>query len=371
MDENMYAYWLLSLSGAYPTQSSKLYDYAGSFKNVWEMDQTELSNPALKLPEEVRDRIVSSKDPDNILKEYENLSAQGIAFYSTGHPLFPGRLKNIFDPPLGLFVRGALPDPGKKSVAIVGARACSAYGKECARAISSKLSDAGFMIISGMALGIDGTAQKAALERGNYSCGVLGCGVDICYPKENTGIYEMLVKTGGIVSEFAPGAQPQSINFPRRNRIISGLSDVVAVIEARERSGSLITADMALDQGKDVYAVPGRICDPLSGGCNRLIKQGAGIILSPDEFLRELIIDSGIISAESRGDTGFQMALTQCMNLSPEEEKVLSATGLDPVSLNHIQEETGLEAGILSGAVMKLTIKGLIKHEQGMYVRCG
>ncbi len=184
MDENMYAYWLLSLSGAYPTQSSKLYDYAGSFKNVWEMDQTELSNPALKLPEEVRDRIVSSKDPDNILKEYENLSAQGIAFYSTGHPLFPGRLKNIFDPPLGLFVRGALPDPGKKSVAIVGARACSAYGKECARAISSKLSDAGFMIISGMALGIDGTAQKAALERGNYSCGVLVFVVDICYPNE-------------------------------------------------------------------------------------------------------------------------------------------------------------------------------------------
>ena len=222
-----------------------------------------------------------------------------------------------------------------------------------------------------MALGIDGTAQKAALDLKNYSCGVLGCGADICYPKENEKIYEMLKEHGGIISEFAPGSQPQSMNFPRRNRIISGLSDAVVVIEARERSGSLITADMALDQGKDVYAVPGRICDPLSGGCNRLIKQGAGIILSPDEFLHELILDTGIMSFESSDDACIQMTLSQCMNLSPEEEKALSSIGLDPVSLNRIQEETGLEAGILSGAIMKLTIKGLIKQEQGMYVRCG
>ncbi len=371
MDDNMYAYWLLKISGAYPTQSYKLYDYAGSFKSIWEMDRSELSNPALKLPEDVINKMISSKDPGMVLKDREDTVSKGISFYCINDALFPAKLKTIFDPPLGLFVIGSLPDPSRKSIAVVGARACSAYGRECAKVISSELSKAGFLIISGMALGIDGTAQKAALDLKNYSCGVLGCGADICYPKENEKIYEMLKEHGGIISEFAPGSQPQSMNFPRRNRIISGLSDAVVVIEARERSGSLITADMALDQGRDVYALPGRITDTLSGGTNRLIKQGAGIILSPSEFVKELLLDIGVDLSKKPASEGIQMTLASCGDLSPEENKVLAAVSFDPVSLNRIQSETGLDTGSLSGAIMKLTIKGIIRQDQGMYIRCG
>ena len=174
------------------------------------------------------------------------------------------------------------------SVAIIGARECSSYGEYIASELGKSLGAQGIQVISGMAKGIDGISQWAALEAGGVSYGVLGCGVDVCYPKSNHVLYEELLLKGGILSTYPPGTKPQAKLFPPRNRIVSGLSDVLVVIEARQRSGTSITVEMALEQGREIYAVPGRITDRLSDGCNKLIKEGAHVFLSPEDFLLDL-----------------------------------------------------------------------------------
>ncbi|MCM1063552.1 MAG: DNA-processing protein DprA [Eubacterium sp.] len=201
---------------------------------------------------------------------------------------YPANLRNIPDAPAGLYVRGRLPVETDITVAVIGARDCSDYGKYVAEGLGAFFGENGVTVVSGMARGIDGISQWAALEAGGTSIGVLGCGVDICYPAKNRRLFDRLLEQGAVFSEYPPGTPPRSMNFPARNRIVSGLADAVVVVEARNRSGTLITVDMALEQGREVYVVPGRITDRLSDGCNRLIKQGAGILLSPGELLEEL-----------------------------------------------------------------------------------
>ena len=167
---------------------------------------------------------------------------------------------------------GKLPDENRPTVSIVGARNSSEYGKYAAKLFGERLAAAGVQVISGMARGVDGISQQSAIYAGGDSYGVLGSGVDVCYPEDNRRLYDSLITNGGVISEYLPGTQPKPQYFPQRNRIISGLSDVVLVIEAREKSGTLITVDMALEQGREVFAVPGRICDSLSYGCNSLIR---------------------------------------------------------------------------------------------------
>lgn len=202
---------------------------------------------------------------------------------------YPERLRKIPGPPKELHVLGRVPSEQILTVALIGARDCSAYGKYVAADLGAALGRRGIQVISGMARGIDGIGQEAALDAGGSSFGVLGCGVDICYPAGNRRIYEKLKRSGGLLSEYPPGTPPLPGHFPPRNRIVSGLADVVVVVEAREKSGTLITVDMALEQGREVYVVPGRITDPLSAGCNKLLKLGAGLILSIEEFLEELL----------------------------------------------------------------------------------
>ena len=224
-----------------------------------------------------------------ILAEYERLRQRGICLVIKGERGYPDKLRTIPDAPRALYYAGKMPDGGV-SVAIVGARECSEYGRYMARQFGKQLTAAGVWVVSGMARGIDGISQEAALAGGGYSLGVLGCGVDICYPESNRELYERLLIQGGVCSEYPPGTEPRAVLFPPRNRIISGLSDAVLVVEAREKSGTLITVDMALEQGREVYALPGRVTDPLSQGCNRLIRQGAGIVSSPKQLLEELTV---------------------------------------------------------------------------------
>ncbi len=190
----------------------------------------------------------------------------------------PARIEENLAPP---------PFPGLESpaAAVIGARLASGYGREQARRFSYRMASRGITIISGMARGIDGIAQTAALDAGGRSYAVLGCGVDICYPEENRSLYDRLLQQGGILSEYPPGTPPEARLFPLRNRIISGLADAVLVIEARKKSGTLITVDMALEQGRDVFALPGRVSDSLSDGCNRLIRQGAAPATCPEDLL--------------------------------------------------------------------------------------
>ena len=224
---------------------------------------------------------------------YGRMRERGIFLVTEDEPQFPERLSRIPDKPYALYFAGRLPQAEKRAVAVIGARECTAYGRYMAEQFGAAFAKAGIQVISGMARGIDGIGQTAALKEGGYSLGVLGCGVDICYPGENRELYETLLAAGGICSEYPPGTEPRAVLFPPRNRIISGLCDAVLVVEAREKSGTLITVDMALEQGREVYALPGRATDPLSGGCNRLIRQGAGLASSPEEVLEEIMGGAG------------------------------------------------------------------------------
>ncbi len=252
------------------------------------------------------------------------LRENGISFVSRYHPDYPGKLLSLADLPYGLFYIGHLPDPGLPAAAVVGARSCSNYGYQMAGLIGRTLAEENCQLISGMAMGIDGAAQSACAAAGGKSFALLGCGVDVCYPKEHLKLYDRLPEHGGILSEYAPGSPPMKQHFPERNRLISGLSDAVVVIEARARSGSLITADFALDQGKDIYAVPGRCSDPLSYGCNRLIEQGACIVLSADNLMDNLAVSLGLKRPEenkNRAEKQKKTDLTDKKNVSHRQEE--------------------------------------------------
>lgn len=260
---------------------------------------------------------------------------------------YPGRLREIPDSPKELYVLGRVPGEQIPTVAIIGARDCSEYGKYVAAGLGAVLGRNGIQVISGMARGIDGIGQEAALDAGGSSFAVLGSGVDICYPVGNRRLYEKLKMSGGILSEYPPGTPALPRHFPPRNRIVSGLSDAVVVVEAREKSGTLITVDMALEQGREVYVVPGRVTDPLSVGCNRLLKLGAGLFLNGMEFLGELrqICEKRGIQAEPGGKGGMEpeaLGLTEVQSAllaeKPELSAVYGVLDFTPSSVEQIKE---------------------------------
>lgn len=254
-----------------------------------------------------------------------------IVFYGDSH--YPKRLYGIADPPYCLFVKGKLPEEERKAVAIVGARGSSPYGETVAAALATELAHTGIHVISGMAAGIDGASHRGALEGHGTTYAVLGCGADICYPAGHRRLYHELIDTGGILTEYPPGTPPKALHFPMRNRLISGLCDVLVVVEAKKKSGSLITADFALEQGKPVYAVPGRLTDALSAGTNWLIAQGANPLYSIEEFLLDLKINQTIAGDE---------ALFTESSLAKEERLVYSVLDFTPKYLETIIDETAM-----------------------------
>ena len=282
----------------------------------------------------------------------------GIQYIQQNHAAYPQKLLCYKGMPKGLYVLGKLPDKTRKSVAIVGARRSSAYGNQIAKSFAKELAGAGVQIISGMAWGIDGKAHEGALEGGGDTYAVLGCGVDICYPSGHRKIYEAMIQRGGILSEQPPGMPPIAGHFPARNRIISGLSDLVLVVEAKERSGALITADLALEQGKDVFAVPGRIGDEMSKGCLNLIKQGAGLADSPLVLLEALGIKRNVSEKSVK------------IVLEKNEDIVYSWIRLQPVSLEELVKKTGFGSREVLFALVGLELKGCIREMQkNQYVR--
>lgn len=283
---------------------------------------------------------------------------------------FPERLRTIPSPPKELYYIGELPDPAIPAVAIIGSRRNSLYGYACARSFSAAIAQAGIQVISGMARGIDGVAQQSALKEGAKSYAILGCGVDVCYPPENQQLYEQLMVKGGVISEYEPGTVPLGRRFPARNRIISGLSDAVIVIEAGKKSGTMITVDMALEQGREVYALPGRIDDVLSAGCNELIRQGAGILTSPEDFLADFLthisekeeyrpyIKNRILSSDKDG------VQTSLFPSTPEERAILNVMDYTPqpvdVILARVNCEIPMPLPNLMQWLTNMTISGYI-----------
>ena len=287
---NPYALWLSSIRGVGNQTIKTLLETASCAEEVYHMSEDEISMclvDKLKRRGDATGKALSicfSQERDPI-EEAENLRRRGIGFVSIEDDYFPKRLRGIPDCPYGIYYIRDLPPDDVPSVAIVGARNCSSYGREQARAFAEKLALNGISVVSGMARGVDGIAGRAAAGAGGRSYAVLGCGVDVVYPEENAELYDILKERGGLISEYLPGTKPQTKLFPRRNRLISGLADLVLVIEARRRSGTVITVDSALEQGRDIFALPGRVSDALSDGCNFLISQGAGIACTPETVI--------------------------------------------------------------------------------------
>lgn len=326
--EKAYAHWLYQAVGIGHRGFLRALCQAASPREIHQMAVAKTLEK--KLSERCQGKaaqLVEAAKGFDVIGEYERMRARGIFFVTNREEQFPARLLKIPDPPLALYYAGRLPPVWQKAVAVIGARSCSEYGKYMAQAFGESLAQAGVQVVSGMARGIDGKGQEAALQAGGYSIGVLGCGVDVCYPEENRSLYEALLERGGVCSEYPPGVGPRPILFPPRNRIISGLADALLVIEARERSGTLITVDMALEQGREVYAVPGRGTDPLSRGCNSLIRQGAALVSTPEELLREL---SCALGQEREGRQrellflpGEQGDILQLIDLNPQSAEML------------------------------------------------
>ena len=269
-------------------------------------------------------------------------------------PDYPQKMKQYTSMPAKLYVKGCLPDPDRRTVAVIGARMCSPYGRIQAFRYAKTLSLAGVQIISGLALGIDAESHKGALEGSMPTFAVLGSGVDICYPKTNRKLYERILwENGGIISEYSPGSEPAAWHFPARNRIISALADAVLVVEAKENRGSLITAGFALEQGKMVYAIPGAVTDALSRGCHQLIYDGAGIAYCPEVLLEELGISPGkVTQTEEKNNLG----------LATDLNMVYSCLDLRPKNPDYIVRKTGFSPAQVSNCLVELTLRGLIRE---------
>lgn len=351
-----YEYWFANLKGITNSRKIEIRRNFQSAKELFYIEEKELDRYGLS--EKEREIILGSTKVWDVEREYQKVLDKRVRCVSIWDEEYPKRLKEIHVPPYMLYVKGKLPEERKKTVAIVGARECSPYGEAMAREFASCLAGAGVQIVSGMARGVDSAGQKGALNVGGVSFGVLGCGVDLCYPREEIGLYMELQQKGGVLSEFPINTSPLKQNFPARNRIISGLSDIILVIEAKEKSGSLITADMALEQGKDVYALPGPINSELSKGCNGLIKQGAGILLSPEELLIEL----GIYAENSREKTCEEKILLETV-----ENIVYSCLDFKPQNLSELIRKTKLSVPELLDVLVRLELLGVIKEVSKNY----
>jgi DNA processing protein len=268
---------------------------------------------------------------------------------------FPPRLKAIFDPPPALYLRGS-GDPellASRSVAVVGARSCSPYGAQVARMLGRELGSAGLVVVSGLARGIDGEAHRGALEAGRSTVGVLGCGIDRDYPAVNAALSRRIEEEGLVVSEYEPGVEPAPWRFPARNRIIAGLCEAVVVVEARERSGALITADFALEEGREVFAVPGEITSALSAGSNALLKLGAAPLTCAGDVLEALGIERAAASQEPA--------------VSGTAQEVLALVRDGAVAADELTVRASLDAGALSVALTELELAGLVAATDGVY----
>lgn len=367
-DKKYYWYWLCSIPGLGNKRIERLLSMFGDVKEIYGATEKQLRETTILKDRDIK-CISNSRRDTNIYKEYCSLKKKNILMVTIEDEEYPRRLLHIYDRPVCLFVKGRLPAENKPSVAIVGARNCSEYGRQTAFSIGEFLGHAGVSVISGLARGIDGAAHKGALYGNGYTAGVLAGGVDICYPREHISVYNTMEQQGGLISEFLPATAPVPNHFPLRNRIISGLSDVVVVVEAREKSGSLITADMALEQNKTVMAVPGRICDVLSLGCNNLIKMGAEVVRTPADILE--ILQCEVFLEEEKSNDRQDTKNKKILNLLAKSEEMLySNLDLTPKNVNILIEETGLEPSRIMECLVSLSLKGYAKEVScGYYVR--
>ena len=305
-------------------------------------------------------RRIKRAAPAAVREEMERTEAAGFTLVTMADPSYPEALKEIYDPPPVLYVSGELRPEDRFSIAVVGARRCSHYGRIAAEALAADLARAGLTVVSGLARGIDSAAHRGALRAGGRTIAVLGSGLDRIYPPENARLATEISASGAVVSEFPPGTGPARGNFPFRNRVISGISLGVLVVEAAERSGSLITARMALDQGRPVFAVPGRIDSPASRGTNNLIAQGAAIVRSADDVFEEFPYLLGPQRDAPR---------KTLPDLSENERIVLAALSEEERPIDEITDSSGFSPSIVAATLLSLELKRLVVQLPGKLFR--
>ncbi len=345
-------YWLgfNLVRGIGPVRLRALLNYFGDVRTAWEapeiaLREVGLDRRSLRNLLQVRQQV----DLEQVLRKVEAAGAQVLTWESPTYPLL---LQQIPDPPPVLFVKGELTPADEWAVALVGTRKATANGREVARQLAGDLARNGVTVISGLARGIDGIAHRAALEAGGRTIAVLGCGVDQVYPPEHRRLAAEIMEHGALVSDYPLGTRPEGKNFPPRNRIISGLSLGVLIIEAGLRSGALITADFAADQGREVFAVPGNILNPAAAGCNRLLRDGAAVVTEVRDILETLHLDQ---LAE-------RQVAREILPTNATEAALLGQLSCDPCHVDALSREAHLPVEAVSSTLVMMELKGMVRQ---------
>ncbi|MCB0046141.1 MAG: DNA-processing protein DprA [Caldilineaceae bacterium] len=354
------AYWIAfnQVRGIGPARVAGLLEQFGTLEAAWHAPLRRLQQS--RLDRRALENLLIARRKFDLDKEWERVSASRATLLTWLDDEYPARLRAIDSPPPVLYLDGALMPQDDWAVGIVGTRRASVYGREVARRLAGELARQGVTVASGLALGVDTVAHQAALEAGGRTIAVLGSGVDYIYPAQNKRLAQQIQEQGCIMSEYALGVRPEANNFPPRNRIISGLSRAVAVIEAGEQSGALITAKFAAEQGRDVFAVPGNILHPGSAGCNRLIQTGAIPLLSVDDVLEQLDMERMLE----------QRTVKQYIPDDPLEAALLEQISGQPQHIDELVRQLTLPAAQISSLLAIMELKGLIRQVSAMhYVR--
>lgn len=364
MTKEEYWFWLCNVKDLYQDSIARLIDVFQEPEEVYKASEDELLKS--RAVDKVKARaIVTSKKDHRSLYRLDKLKADKIRFIYYGSEDYPEPLLVLPDKPFSLYVKGELPDPDIPSAGIVGARNCSGYGKEMTLRFSQTLAARGVQIISGLAMGVDSFASKGALESGGKTFAILGSGLDVIYPQQNIELYyQIIMGGGGVISEYPMGTAPVGWHFPHRNRLISAFSDKLLVMEAKIRSGTLSTASHALEQGKDVYALPGRITDPMSEGCNRMISDGAGILLDPDEFLNSWYACLPSTDVTVKREETILFA-------SMEAKLVYQALDYAPKTVQKIAQECSMEEKEVEKLLTEMELMGLAMQISNDYYTKG
>jgi len=361
--EEAYRAALACLEGMNYIALPRLLQLAGGARELWEILKAGGDRAAAMVG---ADRAASWVDvcrrsePGKMLK---HLQERDIKIIAPGDECFYERLEAIYDPPALLFMRGSEPPHDAPFVAVVGARKSSSYGRWAAETIGGELARRGAVVVSGAASGVDGHAHRGCLKAGGITVAVLGCGIDRAYPPEHAGLLRDIASSGCVLSEYPPGEAPLAWHFPQRNRIIAGISHAVVVVEASERSGALITADIALEEGREVMAVPGPIGSSLSLGTNRLIQKGAKLVLEVEDICEELPI--GYVPATHEASGSSHGGGGEGFDVSPLERCCAEALRGMPRSLDWLVAKTRVPAGELLTCLTTMSFKGWVAEEAG------
>lgn len=349
-------YWIgfNLIKGIGAVRLQALIKHFGDLEIAWKAAPIDLARAGLN--RKVIERIVQARQSVDLEKLWAKIESQGIKIFTWEDETYPQRLKEIEQPPPVLYIRGEYLPDDLFAVAIVGTRRVTAYGRQITEELGGYLASNGITMVSGLARGVDAIAHQTALKAGGRTIGVLGSGVDRIYPPEHRGLAEKMMESGAIVSDYAPGTPPDASNFPPRNRIISGLSLAVVVIEAGETSGALITAEFAAEQGREVFAVPGSILAPQSKGTNKLIQNGALPLLSVNDLMQALNLTR----------MGEHKAARKIIPSDETEARLLTVLSAEPLHVDEIRKQTELPIEKVSATLALMELKGMVRQVGGM-----